>query len=198
MSQVVADVRQTFALSGLSPSVTADPTLAANHTLSVVSGTGYGPNPSAIGVSQVGGNGFSFVDRLAPAQSVGDLEWALAHNIAHELMHAFGVPGHHDTSGAYLDAASASWSVLTDPTTVFSPGAVQDILAHDYGRGGATDTSGAELINDSTGVDARAVPEPAALVLWTALGLGAWVLRRRVSGLCLDGSRECRTIALAR
>ena len=44
-------------------------------------------------MTQVGGNGFSFIDQIAPsAHSLDQLEWIVAHNISHELMLAFGVP----------------------------------------------------------------------------------------------------------
>lgn len=177
-NQVLKDVQQTFSLSGLSPTLTTDPGANANHTLSVVSNTAYSPNPDAIGITNVGGNGFSFIDKLSGAQSVTELEWALAHNLAHELMHAFGVAVHHDQTGTYLDAATASWPLLTDPNTVFSPAAVQDILSHNYGRNSATGSLGAELIDGDQTILAQAVPEPATLALWGTLALGACALRR--------------------
>lgn len=178
-NQVLKDVQQTFALSGLSPNLTTDPGAAANHTISVVSNTGYGATPDAIGVANVGGNGFNFIDKLTGAQSVSDLEWAVAHNIAHELMHAFGVDVHHDQTGTYLDAATASWSLLTDPNTTFSPAAVQDILSHNFGRGATSSGTGAELIDGDQQIAAAPVPEPSTIVGWLAAGAGAWAIRRR-------------------
>ncbi|MDR3632407.1 MAG: PEP-CTERM sorting domain-containing protein [Isosphaeraceae bacterium] len=178
-SQVLKDVQQTFSLSGLSPILTTDPTVSANHTISVVANTSYSPNPNAIGITDVGNNGFSFIDNLNSAQSVTDLEWAVAHNIAHELMHAFGVAVHHDQTGTYLDAATASWSLLTDPNTVFSPAAVQDILSHNYGRSSSSGALGAEQIDGDQTVTAQPVPEPSTLALWGMLGVGARVARRR-------------------
>jgi hypothetical protein len=111
---------------------------------------------------------------------VTDLEWALAHNIAHELMHAFGVATHPDQTGNYLDAAVASWSLLTSPNATFSPAAVQDILGNDYGRDGARGTPGAELLDGDLKALAQPVPEPATLALWVCLGTAAWAAGRRL------------------
>ena len=85
----------------------------------------------AIGISDVGGNGFSFIDKLDGVKTVDELSWAVAHNVAHELLHAWGVGDHPDTSGAYLDSATASWSLLTDPNATFSPAAIQTFLEGD-------------------------------------------------------------------
>jgi hypothetical protein len=43
---------------------------------------------------RVGGNGFSFIDKLSYATTPDQLAWAVAHNVAHELMHSFGVAIH--------------------------------------------------------------------------------------------------------
>ena len=82
------------------------------------------------GPSLIGNSGFGFIDNLNYAQSTDQLAWAVAHNISHELMHAFGVAVHHDQTGTYLDSATATWSLLIDPNTTFSPAAVQDILSN--------------------------------------------------------------------
>src|SRR5262249_51245370 len=89
-STVVQRVEQTFQKSGLSVNLTTDPNAGASHMLSVVAGTSYTANPDAIGITDVGRNGFSFIDKLTYANSVDQLEWAVAHNVTHELMHAFG------------------------------------------------------------------------------------------------------------
>src|SRR5262249_25693661 len=85
---VLQDVRQTFSLSGVHPNITLDPNAHSNHVLSIVSGASYGPNANAIGITDVGQNGFGFIDKLSYASSLTDLEWAVAHNVSHELMHA--------------------------------------------------------------------------------------------------------------
>ena len=176
---VLARVEQTFQLSGLNPTVTLDPSAQANHTISIVSGTSYAPNPNAIGITDVGGNGFGFIDKLSYAQNVDQLEWAVAHNVTHELMHAFGVAVHHDQTGTFLDAATASWALLTNPDTVLSPAAVQDILAHNYGRNlGSNGTLGAEGIDGDQTVT---VPEPATVAFWAIAVAGGLIVRRRTA-----------------
>ncbi len=182
---VVADVQQTFTQSGMTgsnePTLTLDPNTPHNHTLSVVSGVDYTPNPGAIGITDVGHNGFSFIDNLKYANDPTDLEWAVAHNISHELMHAFGVAVHHDQTGTYLDAATANWSMLTSPTATFSPAAVSDMIAHDVGRNVTTGgtASGEEIDGDQ--MLASPVPEPTTLGLWALAGLAVAVHRRRVA-----------------
>jgi len=64
-NSVLQDVQHTFQQSGgLAPRLTLDPSASANHTLSVVSGTTYGPNPNVVGIAEVGNNGVSFIDKL--------------------------------------------------------------------------------------------------------------------------------------
>ena len=130
---VMADIQHTFQISGLNISLTSDPNTPALHTLSVVSGASYPSNPGAIGITDVGANGYGFIDKLSYATTPDQLAWAVAHNISHELMHALGVANHPDTTGNYIDAASATWQLLTDPNAKFSPEAVQlmsQLLAH--------------------------------------------------------------------
>ena len=129
-SEVLQDVHKTFQLSGLNPSITSDPSVHASHTLSVVSGASYAQNTNAIGITDVGANGFGFIDKLGYTTDPHQLALAVAHNVSHELMHAFGVAAHHDQTGQYLDSATASWSQLSDPNTTFSPAAAQDIATH--------------------------------------------------------------------
>src|SRR5205823_4240354 len=102
---VLSDVRQTFALAGMNPKLTLDPSVSANHTISIASGLSYGDNPNAIGITDVGHSGFGFIDKLNYANNESDLAWAVAHNVSHELMHAFGLSTHPDQTGNYIDAA---------------------------------------------------------------------------------------------
>jgi hypothetical protein len=143
---VLADIQHTFQISGMNINLTTDPTVQTQHMLSVVSGVSYPSNPAAIGITDVGANGFGFIDKLAYANSPDQLAWAVAHNISHELMHALGVATHPDQTGQYLDAATASWQMLTDPNAKFSPQAVQMMLAAG-GNAGLTSTVGAELLS---------------------------------------------------
>jgi hypothetical protein len=187
---VLQDVQHTYQLSGMNPTLTTDPNMPALHTLSVVSGASYADNPSAIGITNVGTNGFSFIDKLNYANNPTDLAWAVAHNIAHELMHAFGL-GYHPDAAPYVDAGSASWQSLTDPNAQFGPAATALLLASQYGRLTSNSTNGsglgAELLNpDGTKIDgdevvAQAVPEPTTVVIWGGMALGALAALRRRS-----------------
>ena len=186
INSVVSDVQQTFTASGLTGSnavsVTTDPNAGALHTMSIVSGLSYGPNPNAVGITDVGANGFGFVDKLSYATAPDQLEWAVAHNITHELMHAFGVAVHHDQTGTYLDAATANWSVLTNPSAVLSPAAVADIVAHNVGRNGSSSSAvGGELLDGDQEILAP-VPEPTTIALWGLVAMGGLVLRQRRRG----------------
>jgi hypothetical protein len=175
---VLRDVQQTFQLSGgLAPRLTIDPSIPTHHTLSVVSNTSYGSNPNAIGITDVGNNGFGFIDKLQYANSLDQLEWAVAHNVSHELMHAFGVGVHHDTTGQYLDSASASWSLLTDPSTTFSQAAIDDIRSKNFSPN-SIGTTGAQLIDGDQEILAAPVPEPATVLLW-GVALGGLLTQRR-------------------
>lgn len=186
---VLGRVEQAFERSGVTNiSLTANPMDSAAHSLSVVSGTEYGVNPDAIGITNMNGDGFSFIDKLSYASTVDELQWAVAHNVAHELMHAFGVE-HHDTSGNYLDSAVTPWEVLVDPNTVFGPDATQELLASNfqesYGSAGsslrAQHVHGADCqCVAAMGISPSPVPEPASLALWAVAGVVGLIVRRRV------------------
>jgi hypothetical protein len=169
---VLQDIQQTFNLGGLHPKLTIDPSFTADHVLSIVSGSQYTSNPDAIGITVVGGSGFGFIDKLKYADSLQDLEWAVAHNVSHELMHAFGVAVHHDQTGQFLDAATASWDLLKNPAATFSPDAINDILAHRYAPNGASGTAGEQSLDgDQELLAPRPVPEPATLAFWGLVGM---------------------------
>lgn len=177
---VLQRVEQTFQNSGVSVAVTTNGADSAAHTLSVVSGTSYGQGADAIGITDMGNDGFSFIDKLSYAQNVDQLEWAVAHNVAHELMHAFGVE-HHDTTGGYLDSAVASWEMLIDPRTVFGTEAVADLLKQDFKTRFAGRGNGAQGLSAAgTGMLAPSpVPEPTTWALWGLAGTLGMVLHRR-------------------
>jgi hypothetical protein len=178
-SAVLNDVKQTFALAGMNPNITIDPSVPAAHTISVVSGATYGPNPNAIGITNVGGSGFGFIDKLGFASSVDQLEWAVAHNVSHEMMHAFGVATHADQTGTYIDAAAATPALLTSPNSTFSPGAVALINQTAYGHSAQSGTTGAQLVDGDQEV-LQTVPEPASVVAWSLVtGVAAVRYARR-------------------
>ena len=165
VNTVLQRVEQTFALSGVPVTLTATPGSSAAHTMSLVSNTSYPANKDAIGITDVGNDGVSFIDKFQ-TNNLDQLEWAVAHNMAHELMHTFG-GDHHDTTGTYLDGASATWDLLTNPNTVFGPDSVKELLSHDfkqrYDRGGSTSAEELEITPSP-------VPEPATVLLWSVVG----------------------------
>jgi hypothetical protein len=158
---VLQRVEQTFQQSGVNVHLTSDPGAAALHTLSLVSGATSRLFPGSIGTTDIGGSGFSFVDPQAKSvQSVDQLEWVVAHNVAHELMLAFGVPEKYDQTGSYVDATNASWSMMTSPSAVFSPAAAQALNQAIQAQDAPTPAAGAQFL------DAQPVPEPAAILAW--------------------------------
>jgi hypothetical protein len=174
--KVLERVEHTYMLNGLKPALTLDPTVPTAHTLSVVSNTSYGANREAIGISDVGGSGFSFIDKLGGAKTVDELAWAVAHNVAHELLHAWGVGEHPDKTGAYLDTATASWSLLLDPDARFSPAAIESFLAGDSELAERIEMgSAAQLLGP---ISPQPVPEPTTLAFWSCAAI-AVVLQRR-------------------
>lgn len=176
---VMSDVQATFQKSGLNINLTDHPGDPAAHSLSVVSGTSYPGNPDAVGITSVGNDGFSFIDKLNYAHSPEELEWAVAHNVAHELMHAFG-GGHHDMTGQYLDTPVISWSLLTNPNTTFGPDSVNELSKLDFqARGNGQGTSGAEQLEAAEMLSPAPVPEPATLLGW-GLAVGAGLAARLV------------------
>ncbi len=182
-STVLQRVQQTFALSGVPVRLTDNPGDSAAHMLSVVSNTVNPSMTNAIGMTYVGGNGFHFIDNSAPyAQSVDQLEWIVAHNVAHELMLAFGVPEVHDQTGQHIDSTVGTMSMFLNPNATFSTGAVQDLLSRNFQQVGSTFANQAQLLDPST------VPEPATLAAW-ALVLGGFIAAHR--------ARSRRALALA-
>jgi hypothetical protein len=186
-NDVLDKVRSTYANSGISLNLTNDPTAAAARTISVVAGAGYGENDKVAGITVMNGDGFSFIDKLDKAASIDDLEWAVARNVAHEMLHAFNV-GHHDTSGNYLDAAVANWDMLIGPDTKFSDDAIADLRTQiaggiidspimgigNFGQHVEGSVLCAHCLAAQT-LDIQPVPEPTTIALWLA---GAGILFR--------------------
>ena len=185
---VLERVRQTFGLSGIPVSLTNDPNLPASHSISVVSQTSNPTVAGALGMTYLGGNGFQYIDTAAKsASSVDQLEWIVAHNLAHELMLAFNVPEIHDQSGQFIDSPNASWSMMTSPTATFSPGAVADLLSKNFQA-----TNGTGLNPSAQMLGAPTVPEPSALVLWATIG-SATLLALRARRRALHPPRDGET-----
>ena len=176
-AMVLQRVNQTFQLGGVPVALTADPNNAnsAAHSLSVVSNAVNSSMPGAIGMTNVGGNGFHFIDNAASyASSVDQLGWIVAHNVAHELMLAFGVPEVHDQTGRYIDSTVGSMSMFLSPSSTFSPGAVQDLLSRNFHQAGG----GLGLAYQAQLVDSAPVPEPATLAAWVLGAVGLAVFRK--------------------
>jgi len=174
---ILQRVQQTFSQSGVAVTLTTNPNVSALHTISLVSNTSSASLPNAIGMTQVGSNGFSFIDHITPsAQSLDQLEWIVAHNISHELMLAFGVPENYDKSGNYIDSKLASWSMMVSPSSTFSPAASQalsQVLAS-QNNGNSAYQLGAQEFNPQP----AAIPEPTTLALWAVAAAAAVVSRR--------------------
>ena len=173
---VLQDVQHTFALSGVNVQLTNNPNVPADHTLSVVSNTSAALLPSAIGMTQLGGSGFSFMDQEAKsAQSLNQLEWIVAHNVSHELMLAFGVGENYDHTGNYIDAPNASFAMMTSDSATFSKAAA-DALNQALQQAGAN-ASSSQFAQEINGP--QPVPEPATIAIWTVGGLLAMVTYRK-------------------
>jgi hypothetical protein len=171
---VVQRVEQTFSQAGVPITVTTDPNAPSAHTLSVVSNTtsAWGP---VLGLTNVGGSGFDFIDQAAKAsQNVDQLEWIVAHNISHELMLAFGVPENYDQTGNFIDARSANLSMMLNPSATFSQAAAQALLSKNFLESNEKTAQGAQFIGAQT-----VVPEPTTYLLWTAASLGLVFARSR-------------------
>ncbi|MEO6810228.1 MAG: PEP-CTERM sorting domain-containing protein [Isosphaeraceae bacterium] len=171
---VFRDVQKTFDKSGVPVTLTNQADVSAAHTLSVVAGATSPSVPEAVGMAVVGGDGFSFIDKLNYASSVEELEQVVAHNISHELMHTFGGE-HHDTTGQYLDSAVTPWAVMADPNAVFGPDSVKELLTRDFravGQG-VYAADGQEVLSPTP------VPEPTTLAMWGLAASAAVILRRR-------------------
>ncbi|WP_435016996.1 hypothetical protein TA3x_004582 [Tundrisphaera sp. TA3] len=171
---VKSRVERTFALSNVPIDLTTDRRVPAAHTLSLVSNTANPQMPEAIGMTQVGGDGFTFIDQAGrAANNVDQLAWIVAHNLAHELMLAFGVPEVHDATGNFIDARNASWRMMTDPNAVFSESAVRDLLSRDF------KAKNNSLLLAAQFVDPAPVPEPTTIALWSASATALLFLRAR-------------------
>lgn len=186
---VIGRVASTFAQSGLDIRVTGDPNAPSSHMLSVASGLSASSNPDAVGVATIGKDGFSFIDKLGYATSPDELEWAVAHNVAHELMHAFGGTHHTAADGKNLDAAVSDWSVLIDPNTKFSAESVAE-MTRNLRQGGLLATGGAshEMVHPPgcscaqcqlLHINGVPVPEPTTIAVWGALAGIAGLVRAR-------------------
>src|SRR5208337_4650017 len=176
---VMQRVEQTFQQSGVPITLTLNSSDPAAHTLSLVSNTTSNSTPGVIGMTQIGGSGFSFIDQQAKsAQSLDQLEWIVAHNISHELMLAFGVGENYDQTGNYIDARNANWAMMVDPNATFSQAAAQALQAA-LSSSNSTGTTG---VQDAQVIGPQAVPEPTTVACWLAGLSAAAVMRRKLIG----------------
>ena len=176
-SAILQRVQQTFSQSGVNVSLTENPNVSSLHTISLVSNTASSTLPNAIGMTQVGSNGFSFIDQIAPsAHSLDQLEWIVAHNISHELMLAFGVPENYDTTGNYVDSKMASWAMMVNPGSTFSSAASQALiqsLASQTQAVSGTTQLGAQEVNPPP------IPEPTTVAMWGLAAVAVAIAHRR-------------------
>ena len=191
--KVLDEVNANFQASGIGPKITLDPNIKADHALSVVNGTATGEDPATstiIGLTEVGGDGFSFLNHLGTAKDADELAVMLSRNITHELMHAFGVGSHPDQTGQYIDSAVAAPDLLTKDVARLSPEAVQRIISADasfndgtsaysqsYPDGNPNHCSSCRRAAQVRA--AQTVPEPTTVAFWGLAGVAAVAYRRR-------------------
>ena len=177
---VMQRVEQTFQQSGVPISLTLNSTAPAAHTLSLVSNTGSNTTPGVIGMTQIGGSGFSFIDQEAKsAQTLDQLEWIVAHNISHELMLSFGVGENYDQTGNYIDARNANWAMMVNPNSTFSQAAAQALQAA-LSSSNPTSMTG---VQDAQVINGQPVPEPTTVAFWLACLSAATLMRRKLIGI---------------
>lgn len=182
-SRVASTVEKAYSQAGVPIRVTTDPAVPAAHTINVVSGAQASMNPNALGVASVGYNGYTFIDQFTPAQNAAELATAVGNNVAHELMHAAGVSDHPEATGNAVDAATTTWSSLSDPNASFSRPAADLLTTLNLDATGtmiASAPAGGTQVEGAQGIAPAAapVPEPAALACWAA-ALAAFGLARR-------------------
>ena len=176
---VIQRVEQTFQQSGVPLALTLNSTAPATHTLSLVSNTTSNTTPGVIGMTQIGGSGFSFIDQEAQsARTLDQLEWIVAHNISHELMLAFGVGENYDQTGNYIDARNANWAMMVNPNATFSQAAAQALQAA-LSSSNSTVTTG---VQDAQVINGQPVPEPTTVACWLAGLSAAAIMRRKLIG----------------
>jgi hypothetical protein len=171
---VMQDIQQAFQLSGITVSLTDNPSVSALHSLSLVSNASSAAFPGAIGTTDLGSNGISFIDPIAAAsQSVTQLEWIVAHNISHELMLAFGVGENYDQTGNYIDARNANFSMMINPDATFSASAAKAIATQ-------LSVAGFERVLQPGAQSIAPVPapEPATVAVWGLMACSAVAANR--------------------
>ena len=179
-NEVLATIKTTYNSAGLPITLTTDPNTPAAHTMSVVSGASYTGSAGAIGITDVGNNGFSFIDKFSAAQTPDQLAIAIGHNLSHELMHAFGISNHPEQTGPYVDAATATFQTLADPGTSFSPVAAQLLSTLNFQAVGTSVVAGTRGIDGGQVLipSPSPVPEPSTVALW-AMAAGLLYAARR-------------------
>ena len=167
---VLQRVQQAFQNSGVAVSLTSDPSVSAPHTMSLVSNTFSPILPTAIGMTDIGANGFQL---HRPGGEVGQvsrparMDRRAQHR--HELMLAFGVNEKYDATGQFIDARNATLSMMLDPSSRFSDAAAAALNQA---------LASANLTPAAQDLEAQTVPEPGTLAVW---GLGMLAVAFRLS-----------------
>ncbi len=189
---VLEMVEENFESGGLEISL-SDSSTSAAHTISIVSGAVASSSENAIGIADIGGDGFTLIDAFDPS-AIGDfdaLKTAVANNVSHELMHAFGVADHFHDTGGDLDAGLLDWEYLVDDNTSFSDEAIAELASVDFQdrwddgvlfglQASAHDHDPDCACGHCESFTMQVTPEPTTIALWGSAILGCcWAARRR-------------------
>jgi hypothetical protein len=185
--EVLDRVSTAYQHSGVPASFTLDPNAGAPHSISVVStpdgSTAGTPLLDKLGETQIGGNGMTFIDQYHGSTTPDQLAKAVGENVAHEMMHAFGIAEHHDETGQFIDSGKANPSLLNAADPVFSPAAVQNLLSQNFKNVASGLTMNMTSAGNSNQLLATPsvtpVPEPATILAWTAACLALGLRGRR-------------------
>jgi len=159
--------------------------MPAAHTLSVVSGASNPQNPGAIGITDIGNNGYSFIDKSGPPRI----------RTSSPRPSAITWPTNSCTPSAWpiIPRPTApmwmplrpSFPICSDPSTGFSPAAASLLSTLNFQATGQSITAGngSQMIDGNQVLvpEVSPVPEPSTIALWTLAGFLVVAHRRRKS-----------------
>ena len=82
-----------------------------------------------------------------------------------------------NSSGNYIDARNANWSMMVSPSATFSPAAAQALIA-----ALASNPPSALGVQEAQVINGTPVPEPTTVAIWATGLLAAVVLGRKRAG----------------